>query len=707
MARKPRAEACCRAAVVVLGLLAHTGLSPGAAELVNETSAEVEAPPEYEELNAAFKQLENEEDWGLIRRDAIPYFANDSIRVWQPALDTLYFNMSNRAANEPTTVLVLAFHELLSNLTFYGADKLIANMMDIVGYPELSGAVVNIIENNLPTQEEMLVATWKTNMMGDFLLDFKDLVAEERNISETFADPMTGAVKVMIAAAKRPDLQTWKDLSVVMGEKLGPAIIPLLNSEYARNATSNPDRIAAKTEELLPELQDNSEDLFAKTILFNRYLPAPCTTGAIACPVLEASTIAQLEDLYKDAQNGTITIEEFSDEFQDKLEKYFSNELKFVNYTSLIRSIFDTQSEEIVRHIDHLGPPSDHQVDVLNSLANGTYSLSVDTEVLDTGFDPLLSICLANVSAAMYEYPNTTSDWLTGLGFEVVTIFPTSGSLSSRLGVLVEKEQNAVVIGIEGTAYANMFFIRSVFGWLQNMLSAQTMDFKFPCPESNSTLCEEMAEKYSNSSIYVGFAPGSEEMENRLKPALDEAIEMLKSESATARNGEKPTLYITGHSLGGALAKNTLAQVLLRGYGDAFSSITLYTFAGPVAGNRVYLDMLDDLADRSGTSVYQIINEYDTVPYLPSFFEVNQRNVTLLYDVKDDRMVTVGTLQPFEEGPANVYLPPLGYHAIKTQYLAYARTLNSDFDHQSGCERDCSVGQCGLFKCADSCGGLL
>ena len=74
-------------------------------------------------------------------------------------------------------------------------------------------------------------------------------------------------------------------------------------------------------------------------------------------------------------------------------------------------------------------------------------------------------------------------------------------------------------------------------------------------------------------------------------PALDAAIVALGP-------GPPPALYITGHSLAGALAKNQMVQLLLRGVGGRFSRVETMAFAGPATGNEDYVAMVDDLANR-------------------------------------------------------------------------------------------------------------
>ena len=73
-------------------------------------------------------------------------------------------------------------------------------------------------------------------------------------------------------------------------------------------------------------------------------------------------------------------------------------------------------------------------------------------------------------------------------------------------------------------------------------------------------------------------------------------------------------LYITGHSLGGALA--SLAALFL--YREGLPVAAVYTFASPRVGNREWRMIYDDsLGERS----YRIVAEGDLVPYLPGLLD--------------------------------------------------------------------------------------
>jgi hypothetical protein len=343
-------------------------------------------------------------------------------------------------------------------------------------------------------------------------------------------------------------------------------------------------------------------------------------------------------------------------------------------------------------------------------------------------FSPQAMVCLANVSASMYEYPDIKANWTEGLGLKGLSEFTEAGYLSSIAQVFVDVESNAIILAFEGTPYMQTNFFRGLYGWLQDLLSSEQIPFQYPCDdvveanekisqadvEEAQQMCNDLASKYPNAQAYRGFLPkqGDGTVGDQILGALSEALTELKAAVGTE---EKPRLYITGHSLGAALAKSALVQLLLRGYAADFSEVKAYTFAPPVVGNEEYVSMIDDLLEATESDLFMVINQYDYIPYLPPFVNFTHGGQTLFIDHDEASLRAVDLLDlPYENQPRNVFMPPLGYHSIKGQYLPLARavagnsyTEETEFSVDDVCELDCDVGQCGLFKCPDRCAGIL
>jgi hypothetical protein len=74
-------------------------------------------------------------------------------------------------------------------------------------------------------------------------------------------------------------------------------------------------------------------------------------------------------------------------------------------------------------------------------------------------------------------------------------------------------------------------------------------------------------------------------------------------------------LYITGHSLGGALATVAVQGAL----SDGIPVTALYTFGSPRVGNEAFANEVATLARDRGTYIYRVVNQGDGVTELPKW----------------------------------------------------------------------------------------
>ncbi|WP_410768567.1 lipase family protein [Fontibacillus sp. BL9] len=95
--------------------------------------------------------------------------------------------------------------------------------------------------------------------------------------------------------------------------------------------------------------------------------------------------------------------------------------------------------------------------------------------------------------------------------------------------------------------------------------------------------------------------------------------------SALTNLSPDKTLYITGHSLGAALA--TLCAIDLAA-NTVFSSPVLYTFGSPRVGNPAFAKAFTNYVERS----YRIANQFDIVTYAPpSIYKLPKREKKYYY----------------------------------------------------------------------------
>lgn len=95
-----------------------------------------------------------------------------------------------------------------------------------------------------------------------------------------------------------------------------------------------------------------------------------------------------------------------------------------------------------------------------------------------------------------------------------------------------------------------------------------------------------------------------------------------------AEQGANRPLYLTGHSLGGALASLALAQTFVEGIDAIAPAIptpkievaALYTFGAPKVGNGIFAEVVGDHAQVTQTPIFRFVHGNDLVATLPRPF---------------------------------------------------------------------------------------
>ena len=159
-------------------------------------------------------------------------------------------------------------------------------------------------------------------------------------------------------------------------------------------------------------------------------------------------------------------------------------------------------------------------------------------------------------------------------GFELVGALSDSGTDTQGF-VAVRRaggDTDMAVVSFRGT--------ENIRDWETNLQYSQTPAAS-PYPAVNE----------SGGRVHQGF--------------LDAFMSVREQIAQYLPRAEGVPIYITGHSLGGALA--TLGAVYLSGWGPA----ACYTFGAPRVGDK-------EFSKRLQTSVYRVVNPLDTVPRVPA-----------------------------------------------------------------------------------------
>jgi predicted lipase len=161
----------------------------------------------------------------------------------------------------------------------------------------------------------------------------------------------------------------------------------------------------------------------------------------------------------------------------------------------------------------------------------------------------------------------------------------TSGLPVYKVFGFIARSGTDVVVAIRGT--------EGVFEWLIDILFVPIL---FPFLNAGKT-------ERGFTNFYSTFRIGPADASPRVVEALRELV----------ADGSVQTLRITAPSLGSALA--TMLAFDAAGNG-AFKTLTVYTFASPRAGDKVFAGTYDDLVPDS----WRVSNLNDIIPQLPPQF---------------------------------------------------------------------------------------
>merc|ERR1712072_317297 len=657
----------CTTMLALLVVTAATVISGELADEITESS-----------LNDALARFREDVSVGLVSPKALPGPAANGTDVWQPPLQSLIAKQQDGYLADPTTQTLLVLYEVLQNQTFYNLTDLSNVMAYIAGVPEFDGDFqLEVLRTGLPPLADLVVRTWQTDMVVDVFQDIKGKLKSNLGLFEGLFEEISAAnvtesnkrsavvellVHLMIELIRDPAAVFWQDLAAVLGEPLGPALIPILESPMIQEVLQDRQGVVQRALEKEEEIIAALEVLAGKIIVYNPYFPSPCLANSSFCPEAFDDTEEgnELQDLFERAQAGDDSID-FTKVKESFLDLFLS-EFGLKNMLDLLEQAVNSPStSSILSTLAEWGNVSATEPSFLGNLSIGAMELDTK-EAAGVPLEPLA--CLANISALMYESPKTKAGWAQGLGLRLVGETETSGFLSSLASVYLTK--SAVVVAYEGTPYLQADFFRGLYGWLQDLLSAEEVPFEYPCDASDDKdLCNGLAEAFPDARVYKGFMP-KQNSSDEVQALIDQALEEWKAQ-AGPESPSKPSIYFTGHSLGGP----------------------------------TNLDSMDSTA-------YMFINQYDFVPYLPPMENATHGEHTLFFDHQAQLGGTLKTIDTADTAyaprPRNVFMPPLGFHSMEAQYLPLSRSLSGA--QGLNCTFCCDVGQCGLFECPDSCDGL-
>lgn len=223
--------------------------------------------------------------------------------------------------------------------------------------------------------------------------------------------------------------------------------------------------------------------------------------------------------------------------------------------------------------------------------------------------DPEIAHVMATCSAYAYSGPKTVSMIMARLGLEdnqcrMIQLSVDAMLLRSTAFVVQSRSGRVAILCYRGTEPLNLV------NWMLNL------DLE---PERTPYRIGDF-----RSMVHGGFYRNTRatryEVMNALKRACERrSVRLSPPDGAPAMEGELEALYITGHSLGGAMAG--LMAVMMRHerkYREVFADRlrAVYTFGQPMIGNPGFAEACrgdEFLRDR----VVRYVYDNDVVPHLP------------------------------------------------------------------------------------------
>merc|ERR1711977_86272 len=289
---------------------------------------------------------------------------NANALVWQPPLDSFIAKNGETGEYEDmTTQTVLVLYEVLQNQTFYNLTDLSNVMAYIAGVPEFGvGFQRALIDVGLPPIADTLVRVWKTDLLSDMfkeiqqqmnrtVADFRGLFTEleDQDLTEEERQGKTIdlVVNLAIALLRDPDSILWADLTAILGDPLGPALIPTLKSGIIENTLSDPEGIRDRAMEKQDELIKNLKSLAGKIVLFNPYFPEPCLRNTTECPDLGSSKEAtELQELFVRAADGDESVGDAFGDLQSEFLKIFLEAFGLKDLVELLGQALNSPSTD-------------------------------------------------------------------------------------------------------------------------------------------------------------------------------------------------------------------------------------------------------------------------------------------------------------------------------------------------------------------------
>lgn len=116
----------------------------------------------------------------------------------------------------------------------------------------------------------------------------------------------------------------------------------------------------------------------------------------------------------------------------------------------------------------------------------------------------------------------------------------------------------------------------------------------------------------SGDSVAQGSLYGLDTLLSTVDPVTNQNLQTYLT--SIPASGKKKKMFITGHSLGGALATLVSAWFIDEGFTSKFA-LEVYTFASPSVGNQAFVTRYHNIMVGANAQSHRVVNTKDLVPY--------------------------------------------------------------------------------------------
>jgi len=247
-----------------------------------------------------------------------------------------------------------------------------------------------------------------------------------------------------------------------------------------------------------------------------------------------------------------------------------------------------------------------------DTLANGT---SLDNP--DTPDNRVIRYVLATCSGYAYSNARTVAMMMARLGLPKnhcirVSLFDDAMLIDSNAFLAQSADGRVVILCYRGSS------ARPTQGLIDVLLDANVAPefYAFRLPVDSGEV---------DTPVHSGFYQNVRATRYKVVRKLDQALHGRSIVNGNKMPNQLEALYLTGHSLGGAMAAMMAVMITAEdSYRDLFAKLrAVYTFGQPMLGSREFVGNINQLAHigdherRVLCPVVRFIHQRDVVPHLP------------------------------------------------------------------------------------------